>query len=71
MNDSQAGKYNEEFFADVIPIEPVLGEMDYTNTREVINVCLFFCPKRFVLTIEIFCYSDFNESILFHEIKFL
>ena len=36
MNDSQAGKCNEEFFTDVVPIEPVLGEMDYTNTREVI-----------------------------------
>ena len=40
MNESEAGKCNEEFFTDVIPIEPVLGEMDYTNTREVTQFCL-------------------------------
>ena len=35
MKGNRAGKWDEHFFADAIPIEPVLGEMDYTNTREV------------------------------------
>ena len=35
VHDKQTRKYSETLFCHAAPVEPILGDMDYTNTREV------------------------------------